>query len=407
MPQTKLTDPLNPITDEFLQDPYPTFSRLQKEEPVYWSEKSKYFIITRYEDVFGILKDNTYGKRLQQWKQVNPVVKLVPQVSKMMKSRSLWMLNQDQPDHTRLRGLVNKAFTPSMIGNMKAHIAEIADYLLSGLKDRDEFDLVTEYAFPLPVTVIAEMLGVPSEDRDKFRHWSTQMTETLEPTPNLEHMKKSNAANEELIDYLRPLVAKRRQDPKDDLISALIHAEEEGNKLTEDELLGNCVLILVAGHETTVNLIGNSVRCLLSHPDQLALLKSQSELLPKAINEVLRYESPVQLVRRLAGQETELRGKKIKEKDMLVLLLGAANRDPDEFENADKFDITRDVKKHLAFGHGIHHCLGSSLAEAEGEIAIDHLFKTFPDLALKTDKITIRKPFALRGPKELLVRPCQ
>lgn len=402
---TKLVDPLQPLQEEFLQNPYPSFKRMREEEPVFWSPKNKYWIVSRFDDIFGILKDLTYEKHLENWRQVSPLAKIIPPARKLTESRKQWMLNMDPPDHTRMRGLVNKAFTPKMVEKMRPHIKEIATSLLAEAKQKEEFDLVSEYAFILPVTVIAEMLGIPASDRDKFKHWSNAMTESIEPGGlTMKAMMKANSANEELKDYLKPLVDKRRKDPKDDLISDLVHAEEEGEKLTEEELLNNCVLLLVAGHETTVNLISNAAKSFLLNKDQLELLKNDPALIHKAIVEVLRYESPVQLVRRLAHKDLEFKGKKMKEKDMLVLLLGSANRDPNAFENPDKFDITRDTKKHLAFGHGIHHCIGSSLAQAEGEIAISTLFETLPDLDLTTTDIEIKKPFALRGPKELRVR---
>jgi cytochrome P450 len=400
-----LVDPLNPLLPEFLQNPYPTYRQLREEAPIFWSEKSKYWLITRYEDVHSILKDMSYEKQLQRWKQVNPMVKMLPEVSKLIDTRSKWMLNMNPPDHTRLRGLVNRAFTPKMVSAMRPHIEEIANYLIERIKDKEKFDLVEEFAFPLPVVVIAEMLGVPREDREKFKTWSHALVDTLEPTPNIDKMKKANKATEELYEYLRPLIAERRRDPKEDLISALAAAEEEGKTLSEDELLANCVLILVAGHETTVNLIGNAVRTLLQHPDQLALLKGNPDLIGGAISEVLRFESPVQSTRRLAGETMDLNGTTIKEGDMLVLLLGAANRDPAQFENPDVFDIQRDAKKHMAYGHGIHHCLGSSLADAEGQIAVGTLFKRLPDLRLVDQNIEIRTPFALRGAKQLFVAP--
>ncbi|MBX3072883.1 cytochrome P450 [Candidatus Obscuribacterales bacterium] len=400
-----LVDPLNPLTPEFLQDPYPTYRQLREEAPIFWSDKSKYWLITRYEDVHSILKDMSYEKQLQRWKQVNPMVKMIPEVSKLMGTRAKWMLNMNPPDHTRLRGLVNRAFTPKMVNEMRPHIQEIADYIIDRLQDKEEFDLVADFAFPLPVVVIAEMLGVPREDREQFKLWSHALTDTLEPEPNIEKMKQANKATEELYEYLRPLVSERRKNPKNDLITALAAAEEEGKKLTEDELLANCVLILVAGHETTVNLIGNAVRTLLQHQDQLDLLKANPDLIGSAIGEVLRFESPVQTTRRLAGETLELNGTKINEGDMLVLLLGAANRDPAQYENPDTFDIQRDTKKHMAYGHGIHHCLGSSLADAEAQIAVGTLFKRLPNLRLLDQKIEIRTPFALRGAKKLMVAP--
>lgn len=404
---TKLADPLNPITPEFLANPYPHFKRMREEAPVYWSEKGKQWMLTRYEDVHGVLKDMSYEKRLQRWQQVNPLVKMLPPVSSLLKSRENWMLNMDPPDHTRIRSLVNKAFTPNMVNQMRSHIKDIAHELIDKFEKKSEFDLVSDFAFPLPVTVIAEMLGVPSSDRDKFRKWSNALTSTLEPGVNLVNMNNANKANDELIEYLKPLVEERRKEPREDLISALVAAEEEGSKLTPEELLGNCILILVAGHETTVNLIGNAVRCLLENPEQLALLKSEPTLVNGAITETLRYESPVQMIRRLAGEDMEIGGTKIKEMEMVLLFNGAANRDPEMFENPDKFDIKREnAKKHLAFGHGIHHCLGSSLADAEGQESIAALFARLPNLRLKEGKtIEFRQPFALRGAKELWMVP--
>ncbi len=404
-PTTAVIDPMNPLTPEFLENPYPTFKKMREEAPVAWSAKSKYWMCTSYNEIRGILGDMHYEKQLQRWKQVNPLMKMVPEVAALMKSRAVWMLNQNPPDHTRLRGLVNRAFTPKMVAGMRPHIEEIANSLIDNLEKKSEFDFVSEFAFQLPVTVIAEMLGVPKEDREKFKHWSNALTDTLEPSPNLDLMKKANKANEELYEYLRPLVQDRRREPKNDLISALVAAEEEGNKLSEEELLANCILILVAGHETTVNLIGNTVRMLGAHPDQLALLKSNHELVPGAVGETLRFESPVQTTRRLAGADMELAGQSIKEGDMILLFMGAANRDPEQFEDPDRFDITRDTKKHLAYGHGIHHCLGSSLADAEGQIALETLLKRMPNLKVLPQKIEIRPTFALRGAKRLMVSP--
>jgi len=251
--------------------------------------------------------------------------------------------------------------------------------------------------------VIAEMLGVPPEDRDKIKAFSKPLTDGLEPGFDIARITRSNKAVQDFEDYLRPLVEERRKNGKNDLISALVSAEEQGDKLSMDELLGNCVLMLVAGHETTVNLIGNAVLALLKNPDQMQLLRTQPELCVTAVNEFLRYESPVQSVRRMAAQDLELHGQKIAKGDTLLLLLGSANRDPEHYTNADQLDITRADNKHLAFGTGIHHCLGSSLAEVEGQIAVGTLLKRFPNLKMKSTNVEFKFPFALRGPKELLV----
>jgi cytochrome P450 len=402
-PSATLDDPILHASQEFINNPYPTFERFRTEAPVYWSDKGKYWIVSKYADIQSILRDLHYEKGLQNANTLNPIVKMLPPVKEAIKSRSTWMLNQNPPDHTRLRSLVNRAFTPAMVNSMRDHIQDIANRLLDDVAQKGEMDIVQDFAFPLPVTVIAEMLGVPPEDRNIIKGFSKQLTDGLEPGFDLGRITRANHAVSEFENYLRPLVEARRKQGQNDLISALVTAEEQGDKLSMDELLGNCVLMLVAGHETTVNLIGNAVLALLKNPEQMELLRTKPELSVTAVNEFLRYESPVQTVRRMAAQNLELHGQKIKEGDTLVLLLGSANRDPEHYQNADKLDITRADNRHLAFGTGIHHCLGSSLAEVEGQIAVSTLLKRFPNLKLKSTHVEFKFPFALRGPKELLV----
>ncbi|CAN5627373.1 cytochrome P450 [soil metagenome] len=402
-PSATLEDPVLHASPEFINNPYPMFARFRNEAPVFWSEKGKYWIVSKYADIQSIMRDLHYEKGLQNANSLNPIVKMLPPVKEAIKSRSTWMLNQNPPDHTRLRSLVNRAFTPTMVNSMRDHIQAIADRLLDQVAPKGEMDIVKDFAFPLPVTVIAEMLGVPAEDREIIKGYSQRLTDGLEPGFDIGRITRANKAVQEFEDYLRPLVEERRKNGKNDLITALVTAEEQGDKLSMDELLGNCVLMLIAGHETTVNLIGNSVLALLNNPDQMQLLRDRPELSVTAVNEFLRYESPVQTVRRMAAQELELHGHKLKTGDTLLLLLGSANRDPEHYQNADQLDITRADNKHLAFGTGIHHCLGSSLAEVEGQIAVGTLLKRFPNLKLKSHSVEFKFPFALRGPKELLV----
>lgn len=398
-----LTDPIINPSQAFLKDPYPTLAKMQAEAPVLWSEKGKYWLVSRYQEVNEVLRDLQFEKGFDRWKTTNPLIKLVPQLAKQLKFRGKSMLNSNPPDHTRLRSLVNKAFTPAMVNEMRRHIEDIAEGLLLKYKAQGEMDLIADYAFVLPVTVIAEMLGIPPEDREHFKGWSHTLTEALEPSVAPQKLLAAAAANNALLDYLKPLIESRRKAPRQDLISALVQAEEEGNKLSEDELLANLVLLLVAGHETTVNLIGNSALALLRHPQQFDLLKSQPELLEGAVDEFLRYDSPVQLIRRSASQTMELAGQTIAADDTVLLLVGAANHDPLQFENPHQLDITRKNIKHLSFGAGIHHCLGSSLARAEGKIALAALMKHMPALALKRDDLEYRVPFALRGVKTMPV----
>lgn len=402
---TQIRDPLNPMTDEFIQDPYPWYQRMREQEPVFWSDKSKQWMLTRWDDVNEVIRDISFGKKFQPAQRSWFTKFLKPENFSLLGATSHFMLRQDPPDHTRLRGLVNKAFTPKMIEQLRPHIETISHSLIDKVEAAGEMNLMTDFAFPLPVTVISEMLGVPPQDLHKIKDWSTPITFAFDLGGGFDPRKllAANKAIGEFIAYLRPIANDRRKNPKDDLISALVQAEEEGNKLTEDELLANCVLLLLAGHETTVNLIGNGVHALLTHPEQLALLKSKPELMPQAVDEILRWNSSVQLVRRVVKEDTELKGKKLKKDDLMVLFVGAANRDPAMFTDPDKFDITRTDSKYLSFGAGIHHCLGWSLAKTEGEIAFSTLLKRLPNLKLKTNKVQFRAHPALRGLKELQV----
>jgi cytochrome P450 len=402
-PTAKLADPIVSPTKEFLEDPYPALARLRAEAPVFWSEKGKYWMVSRYDDVSAILRDLQYEKGFARMKVLDPLMRIFPQLADAMKLRGKSMLNQNPPDHTRLRALVNKAFTPTMVSGMRPHIERIANKLIDQIEQKKDVDLISEFAFVLPVTVIAEMLGIPAEDRDKFKVWSHALTEILEPTLEMGRAMKALDANHALLDYLRPLVAERRKNPRTDLISALVQAEEEGSKLTEDELLANTVLLLVAGHETTVNLIGNGMLALLKNQEQMDLLKSQPDMIETAVDEFLRYDSPVQFTRRMAACDMELGGQRIRENDMFILLLGSANRDETQFEEPDRLNIARTNNKHIAFGSGIHHCLGSSLARAEGQIAIGTILQRLPNIHLKGTNIEHKLPYSLRGVKDLPV----
>lgn len=405
-----IVDPLLSPTAEFMANPYPTLATMRSEAPVFWSEKGQYFILTRYADVHEVVADRGFEKGAIKFAaNADFIAKLIPSGSEMISYRTSSMLLQNPPDHTRLRGLVNKAFTPKMVADLKPRIETITNELIEAIlaksKTTKQFDLIADFAFPLPAIVIAEMLGVPPADRDKFKEWSHTVTIAIDPNPhpNLFNLVKVTAAYKELVKYFKGLIEQRRKEKRDDLISALVSAEEEGSRLSETELLANCVLLLIAGHETTSNLIGNGSLALLRNPDQLELLKGNLDLLPTAIDEFLRYDCPVQMVRRVASENMEVRGVKIPAGKAVVPLIGAANRDPEVFDNPDKLDITRQDNKHIAFGHGIHHCLGWSLAKTEGQTAIGALLKAFPDLQMKTDKVEVKQPFSLRGVKQLQV----
>ncbi len=292
------------------------------------------------------------------------------------------MLVADPPDHTRLRTLVQKAFTPRMVERLRPRIETLVEEALNAAGERGGMDLVADLAYPLPVTVIAELLGVPVEDRAAFRRWSDALVGALDPVAPANRRGAVLAARDALHAYLRQVIAERRADPRDDLISRLVEAEEQGDRLSGPELLAMGVLLLVAGHETTVNLISNGVNALLNHPDQLARLHREPELIEPAVEELLRYDSPVQLTGRVALEALELGGQRVEPGQMVTLMLGAANRDPRVFADPGRLDLGRDPNPHLAFGRGIHFCLGAPLARLEGQIAIGALIRRFPGLRL-------------------------
>ena len=312
----------------------------------------------------------------------------------------------DPPRHTRLRLLVNKAFTPRTVEELAPFIRAFVDKALDAAAARGRMELMADLAFPLPATVIAEMLGVPPEDRDRFKQWSDDSTAAAANLPsNLspEVVRKSIAGMEELQNYFRGIIAQRRAEPRDDLISALVKAQEEEDRLSEQELLANSVLLLNAGHETTTNLIGNGTLALLRHPDQMRRLRDDPSLLPSGVEELLRYDSPVQFTTRILKADLELGGKVLRAGQAVLLLLGAANRDPEQFPDPDRLDVGRPDNKHLAFGHGPHFCLGAPLARLEGRILFEALLRRTPGMRLDGPPPRYRQNFNLRGLEALPV----
>lgn len=382
------------FTDAFTRDPYPAYTRVREEAPVSYvllPDGQYAWMITKYDDALAALKDQRF---------IKDFTKLTGNNMEHSSVFSQNMLFADMPDHKRLRGLVSKAFTPQMIAGMRDRIQEITDELLDHIADKDKIDLIDVFAFPLPIIVICEMLGIPTEDRDKFRIWSNSMIEGSngEFAQNMEqHMK-------DFVAYLGKRFAIMRESPGEDLISKLLVSEEQGDQLTEQELYGVVSLLIIAGHETTVNLIGNSVMALLENPKQMALLKEQPELIHTAIEEVLRYNDPVEFsTSRWAGADLDFKGESIRKGDLVIVVLNSANHDPNQFKDPEIFDITRQKSRHLAFGKGIHACLGAPLARLEGEIAINSLLRRFPSMTLNEDKENLewRAGMIVRGVKEL------
>jgi cytochrome P450 len=319
----------------------------------------------------------------------------------------LSMLDRDPPDHTRLRSLVSKAFTPRVVEGLRPRIQRIVDDLITRAEQAGSMDLIEEFAYPIPVNVICEMLGVPVEDHERFRGWSLDIARGLDSVllpPESDIPRRSGAARHALSDYFRSLIAERRAAPRGDLLSALIAAEEAGDKLSEDELLATCILLLIAGHETTVNLIGNGTLALLRHPAELRRLRENPGLIGSAVEELLRYDGPVQRTARIPSTEVTIGGRTIPKGAMVMPFIGAADRDPACFPHPDRLDLARADNRHIAFGLGIHFCLGAPLARVEGQIAIATLVRRLPKLALDVDQPEYRQSLTLRGLKALPVR---
>jgi cytochrome P450 len=311
------------------------------------------------------------------------------------------MLRLDPPDHTRLRNLVSKAFTPRAVERMRPVVEKYVGELLGRLEGRREMELIGDFAAPIPVSVIAEMLGVPVADRERFRHWSD---EAVRPSAAPRDLRRSRRASDELVAYLEVIAEERRREPREDLISALLRAEEAGDQLGRQEVFSICILLLVAGNETTTNLIGNGVLALLRHPAQHALLREDPSLLTNAVEEMLRFDGPVQLTSRFPLEDVEWEGGRVFRKGQQVLLsIAAANRDPEANPHPERFDVTRGEVRHLAFGHGTHFCLGAALARLEARHAIGALVRRFPRLCPAGEGLAWGDNTILRGPRSLPV----
>ena len=387
----------NPFLPSFLDDPYPSYSALRASDPVHRSMALQAWIVTSYDACVEVLRDpevyssdletagTPLGRALNEQRQQSPLGH-VPNA-----------LNSDPPVHTRLRGIVNRAFTPRTVEEMRPHIEQVTAELLDAIDGAQPFDLMSALAQPLPVIVIAEMLGIPTEDRDRFKRWSDAIAGTTSMLTPLADIELARKAAQDLIDYLEPIIEARRQAPAADLLSALVQAEDQGHRLTRDELLAFAILLLVAGNETTTNLIGNGTLALLRHQEQLAALRAEPALLPAAIEELVRFDSPVQGLIRFAKRTVTLAGREIAEGDTLLVLLGAANRDPAHFADPEALDVRAERERHLAYGLGPHFCLGAPLARMEAEIAFAALLERFPGLRLTEDPPKRGGTFILRG----------
>jgi cytochrome P450 len=390
---------VNITSAEFKADPYPFYARLRAEAPVYrvvLPDKRPAWLLTRYDDVAAALKDERLVKDRANAMSREQLTKQ-PWAPAFIRPIERNMLCVDGPDHARLRALVHKAFTPRRIEDMRVRIQRISDDLLDAAVGKGRMDLIGDFALPLPVTVIADILGIPQADRHKFHRWTRAMISATASAHLVQLLIIPNMLA--FLRYIRKLIQTRRADPQDDLTSALVQAEEAGDQLSEDELVAMIFLLLVAGHETTVNLIGNGMLALLEHRDQLEKLQNDPALIKTAVEELLRYASPVELAdERYAREDITLHGVTIPRGELVYAALASANRDERQFPNADMLDITREPNRHLAFGQGTHYCLGAPLARLEGQIAISTLLRRMPDLGLAV------APSALRWNKGIILR---
>ena len=395
----------NPLSPEFIRDPYPFYERLRTSAPMLPSPFGG-ILASRHAEVTSVLRDKRFGKDFagRMTKRLGADILNEP----VYRSMQRWMLTQDPPDHTRLRGLVVKAFTARSVEDMRPRIQAIVDHSIDRVIERGQMDLIDEFAFRLPVIVICDMLGIPKEDRKVFFQRERTGGRLLDPVPlSRAEIDAENEAHLQSMAYFQRLFELRRREPGDDLTTQLVQAEQDGSKLSNEELTANIILLFGAGHETTVNLIGNGLLALHRNPDQLALLKAKPELITNAVEEFLRYDSSVQLTGRVALEDIDdLGGMPIAKGESVMCLLGSANRDPAAYpDHPERLDITRQNVRPQSFGGGIHFCLGAQLARIEAEVAISTLLRRLPDLTLDdVDNPTWRPTFVLRGLKALPAR---
>lgn len=385
----------NPLSPEFRLNPYPFYEMLRDNAPIFLWEEWNFYFLSCYEDCAALLRDNRLGHGHFD-------LNAVPDTQKDLgRLQGDWLLLKNPPDHTRLRGLVHKAFTPRMVEQLRQTIQDVTDDLLDKVRDKGELDLIADLAYPLPVTVIAEMLGIPKSDQDQFHEWSNALARSLDLADDPAIYDQASEAAAVFTEYLVELAEARRREPKRDLLSALVAVEDEGDRLTMNELYATVSLLFVAGHETTINLIGNGTLALLRHSEELAKLKADMDGMKIAVEELLRYDSPVQMTSRMALEDLEYKGHFFPRGSQVAFLLGSANHDSDRFENPDQLDITRQKNQHLSFGGGIHYCIGAPLARLEGEIALTTLLHRMPNLELAVETPEYTDNYLLRGLKSL------
>jgi cytochrome P450 len=385
-----------------LADPYPLFKKLRDTDPVHWDPFLHAWVVTRYEDVVNVMLRCSAGRTPtpQQLEAMGMAAELQLIAQVMVKQ----MLFMDAPAHTRLRALCASAFTPARVAALKLHIQEIANQLIDRVIDSGRMDVIADFANPLPAIVTAELFGVPVEDHQDLKDWSTDFAEML---GNFQHnpdrARRALSSTEKLLAYFQRAIRAQEKNPQPGLVNALMNAEVEGARLTEEEIVANLIVTMVGGQETTTNLIGNGLVSLLKNPEQLELLKNDSTILPSAIEELLRYESPSQHTARLAPEDMLLGGKQIQKRQAVIAVFAAANRDPERFPDPDRLDLRRADNRHVAFAWGAHYCFGAPLARVEGQIAFETLLRRLPGIQLEPRELTWRENLGLRGLKSLFI----
>lgn len=389
------------LDPEVLANPYPLYHRLRREDPVHWDPFLHAWVVTRYPDVVRVLREFSAARTPTPEQLTTMGLSGLNPIAQVMVKQMLFL---DPPSHTRIRGLASVAFTPQRVEVLRSHIRDIVRTLLKTVEPKGRIDVIADLAEPLPCIVTAEMLGLPVEDYRQLKSWSQDFAEMLGNFQhNPDHVPRILKTTEEMTAYFRSAMRTDKLRP-DGLVASLMNAEIQGDRLTEDEVIANCIVTMVGGQETTTNLIGNGVLSLLRNPDQLEKLRANPSLVPSAVEELLRYESPSQHTGRLAPQDTELGGKRIHKRQAVMAVMAAANRDPERFPDPDRLDITRTDNRHVAFGWGAHFCFGAPLARIEGQIAFEELLCWFPQWSLEPGPLVWRTNLGLRGLTELPVQ---